>query len=83
MQRLRLEGVGPRQQPGVGLMATVLEEIARLRVLTWNALSREGLDAGMTTTEVREAATLDEMRLSILKKKFPEVDVETPAGTRG
>jgi hypothetical protein len=54
---------------------TVLEEINRLRRLTWNALSREALHAGLTTTAVREAATLDELRLSILKAKFPEVDV--------
>lgn len=60
---------------------TVLLEIARLKRLTWSALDREALSAGLTPARIREATTLDELRLAILKARFPEVDVE--AGVRG
>lgn len=61
-------------------MTTVLDECRRLRGLTWAALEREALAAGLTTTRIREVATLDEMRLAILKAKYPAIDT---AGARG
>jgi hypothetical protein len=61
---------------------SVLAEVNRLRRLTWNALSREAVHAGLTNKRIREAATLDELRLAILKAKYPEVATDD-VGTRG
>lgn len=43
-------------------------EGARLRRLTWAALQRRALDAGVPLAVVTGAATRDELRLAILAK---------------
>lgn len=55
-------------------MPNALEEANRLRRLTWAALQREGLEAGLPVARVSQARTRDELRLEILKARFPAAD---------
>lgn len=47
----------------------VEREILRLRRLTWAALQREALEAGIPVGRVSAAATRDELRLAILEAR--------------
>jgi hypothetical protein len=49
--------------------AVTLDEIERLRRLTWAALDRKALAAGVSLGQVRQAKTRDELRLLILKAR--------------
>jgi hypothetical protein len=40
-----------------------------LRRLTWAALSREAIEAGVSLGKIRRAKTRDELRLAILKAR--------------
>lgn len=46
-----------------------IDEIERLRRLTWAALQREALEAGVSLGKVRKAPTRDALRLQILLAK--------------
>lgn len=47
----------------------VNDEIKALRRMRWSELERVALEAGLTTTRVREAKTLDELRRAVLLRK--------------
>lgn len=53
---------------------SAIEEIAKLRRMTWTQLSNYALRNGfLEVRRVQEAKTRDELRLAILKAQFPEV----------
>lgn len=49
--------------------AVTVEEIERLRRLSWAALQREALEAGVSLGKVKQAPTRDALRLQILLAK--------------
>lgn len=52
----------------------MLADIARLKRMRWSELEREALEVGLPVRVISEAATLDELRLEILKKLNPKVE---------